>query len=339
MSRPTFSVFNEETDTELTGDLSISVTTNHSSSTGTATVDGITMLGADLGDKFTISLGYAGTNIKVFTGYIKQWDFSESTHTYTITLNDAMIRAIDYYIVSNDPEHPFTRNNIQLENLVGDVLALCGLTNVYLAPTYFHLQTSQGGGIEINQVSVYDYCKQLADIVAWNLWADSDTLIHLENRKPFIMTGTNPEFPGDRNDADYVELTITDATILDLGYAKNEANLRNRVVVYGDGVYAEAKVESPYLPTGFYKTALIAFPMLITEQGTADDCAAYNLDKLNRLTEMISLTIVGEPDLEARKIVEIDSEAYPEYNGIWYVYSCDHKFGNTGFITTLELRK
>jgi hypothetical protein len=337
MSNPTFKVTNTTHAFDLTGELSISVTSNHSSATGTATIEGITTLNSDLGDKFTIDLGYEGTNTRVFTGYVKQWDFSESSQTYTLTLNDSMVRAVDYYIVSTDPDHPFTRNHIQVEDLIGDLFALCGLTNIYADQTYFHLQTSSPNGIEVNMVSVFDYSKQLADIVAWNLWADSNELIHFENRKPFVMTGAQPEFPGDK--VDVSEATITDTTLLDLGYAKNESNLRNRVVVYGDGVTAEAKAVSPYLPTGFYKTVLIAFPMLITTQETADDCASYNLDKLNRLTEMLTIVVEGNPSLEARKVITMNSITYPTYSGLWYIYSCDQTFSTTGYITKLELRK
>lgn len=336
MSRPSFTI--SSTGGSVSGDLSISVATNHASSTGTATIDGVTMLGLDLGDKVTIDLGYEGNNSRVFTGYVKQWDFSESTNSYTITLNDPMIRAIDYYIVSNDPEHPFTRNNIQLEILVRDLLELCGLTNVYLEETWFHLQTNQSGGIEINQVSVYDYCKQLGDIVTWTMWSDSNELIHFENRKPYVMTGAQPGFPGDKVD---VPLTtqITDSIILDMGYNKNEANLRNRVVVYGDNCQAEAKAESEYLPAGFYKSVLIALPTLITTQDAAQKCADYNLDKLNRLTEVLTVTTIGTPEFEARKVVTVASTEHPEYNGNWYIHSCEHSFSTVGFITKLELRK
>ncbi len=336
MSKPTYAI--SSTGGSLSGDIDISVSTNHSASTGTATIRSISVGGLDLGDKVTIDLGYDSVNSEVFTGYVKQWDFSEAENTYTITLNDSIIRAIDYYIVSSDPETPFTRNNIQLENLVHDLLGLCGLTNTYMEETFFHLQTNQAGGIEINQVSVYDYCKQLGDIVTWTLWADSNELIHFENRKPYVMTGAQPEFPGDKVDVP-LSTHITDDIILDLGYNKNEANLRNRVVVYGDNVQAEAKVESPYLPDGFYKSVLIAFPMLITTQEEAQKCADYNLDKLNRLTEVLLVTVVGDPIFEARKVVTMESTVYPEYNGNWYIYSCDHNFSNNGFITKMELRK
>lgn len=336
MSKPTFTV--STSSGSIAGNLEISVSTNHSSSTGTAIIKGITFSGLDLGDRITIDLGYEGVNSRVFTGYVKQWDFSEAENAYTITLNDPMIRAIDYYIVSSNPDSPFTRNNIQLENLVAALLALCGLTNIYLEETWFHLQTNQAGGIEVNQVSVYDYCKQLADIVTWSLWSDSNELIHFENRKPYVMTGAQPEFPGDKVDVP-IATQITDSILLDLGYNKNEANLRNRVVVYGDGVYAEAKEESPYLPAGFYKSVLIAFPMLITTQSEAQKCADYNLDKLNRLTETLVVTTIGDPEFEARKVVTMNSTAHPEYNGNWYIYSCDHSFSNAGYITKMELRK
>ena len=126
--------------------------------------------------------------------------------------------------------------------------------------------------------------------------------------------------------------------IVRIGHRRSDRDLRNRVVVYGtDGIYASAEEESPYLPAGFRKTVVVASPW-IDDQGMAQAACDYNLDKLNRLTEEITIEVVGNPDLHARKVVTV-SESHTGISGDWYIYTCEHRWGEGGYTTNLELRK
>jgi hypothetical protein len=64
----------------------------------------------------------------------------------------------------------------------------------------------------------------------------------------------------------------------------------------------------------------------------------YNLDKLNRLTEEISVEVVGDPSLHARQVVDV-TDTHTETSGNWYIYSCEHRWGSGGYVTGMELRK
>jgi hypothetical protein len=66
--------------------------------------------------------------------------------------------------------------------------------------------------------------------------------------------------------------------------------------------------------------------------------AAYNLALLNRLTETVSLNLIGDPDIEARCCVTLN-EAILGVTGLWYVYSVSHNWGQGGYTMGLEMRK
>jgi hypothetical protein len=120
---------------------------------------------------------------------------------------------------------------------------------------------------------------------------------------------------------------------------RSDRDLRNRVVVYGaEGIYAEAKEASPYLPNGFYKTVAVSAPTVIDTQQMAEDSAAYNLEKLNRLTLGGSLSVLGNPSINARDCITV-SKADIGMTGLWYVYGCEHSWGKEGYLTNLELRQ
>lgn len=305
---------------------SISVSTAHNTPSGQAVINAISHT-LNIGDSIEVQLGYQGSLQKVFSGYVKQIELNVPDNTYIITANDVMVKAIDYFIASANPEAPFSRFNIDAEDLVQDLMELADLTSYTADTTNFTFAIYNP--MEINLVSVYDICNTIADILAYNLWADANGQIHFEDRRPYPMGG------------DSSIGTIDDTNLYNIiqnTYRQSDRDLRNRVVVYGaPGIYAEDSSSSPYLPSGFYKTVVVA-SQWIDSQTMANNSASYNLAKLNRLTEEVAVEVMGDPDYVARQVLTVD-EDFTGVSGAWYIYSCEHRWSDAGYVTNMELRK
>ena len=302
---------------------SINVVGSHGMQNSTATIEATTT-SLNLGDTVTVDVGYSDAHAVVFTGLVKGIQKSEQPIQYTITAIDTLIRAMDFFIVSSSPESPFTRQNISAENLIGDVLALSGLTNYEGDSTYFTLAIHNP--VEVNLTSAYDYCKFITDLVAWHLYSDINGKVWFVDRKPYVMGG----------DSSYK--TITLPSILSANYAQDANNLRNRVVMYGaEGITAEASASSPYLPAGFYKSAVVS-AQIIDSQTYADQCVAYNLALYNRLTRSVTLSVDGDSTLVPRRVLTLNT-GITELDHDWYIYGASHSVNTGGFTTDLELRR
>lgn len=320
----------------VTNIFNTTISDSHGSATPTAIIEAKSTT-LTIGDFTEIYLGYSDTGIgKLFSGYVKQIEKKIPSNTYILTLNGNLIRAMDNFLVSANPATPLSYQNIQAESLVQDLMSKSGLTSYTYDTTYFTVAPSEP--IEVSLISAYDYAKTLADILTWAIWGDENGLIHFESRKPYVMTGTSG-LVGDKVDVP-ISYTAIDSNILEINYNTNEKNLRNRIVVYGisNDIYAEAKVSSPYLPSGFYKTAVIAAGPMIATVAAAQDCANKNLYVLNRLTKGISLSVVGNKILKARQVIQVNSSKLG-ITGNWYIYSCNHNYSKEGYITQLELRE
>jgi len=313
----------------------ISVSMSHNGATSVATIDALTST-LDIGDSIDVDIGYSANHARVFRGYVKQIDRKVPENIYTITAHDVMTRAVDFFVASTNPEEPFSRTNISAEDLVEDVLALAGLTNYDPDPTNFVFATNSVA--EVNLVSAFDYCRYIADTLTWHLYADEDGVVHFINRKPYVMVAGSPESNQPGFQADTSLGTINDTTILDFTHKRSEKDLRNRIVVYGStGIYAEAKASSPYLPAGFYKT--VAFGTnLIDHQGYAQQAADYNLIILNRLTEQVSMNVIGDPSYMARSVFTIDEDILG-INDDYYIVMAEHSWSKAGYTVSMELRK
>jgi hypothetical protein len=301
----------------------VAIDTSHAASTANAQVEADST-SLTIGDSIDISLGYVGTSGKVFSGYVKQIVRTTPDNTYTIIAHDELIRAVDFFIASSNPEAPFSRSNISAEDLIEDLLGLAGLTSYTSGTTNYTYAVESP--VEINLASVYDSCKTLADIVAWHIWADNNGLVHFEDRKPYVMGGDSPY------------KTLTDATILSATYGESEKDLRNRVVVYGGGsIYANAQQSSPYLPSGFYKAVVLSSPAVDT-QTMAQQAADYNLVLFNRLKYNMKMEVEGDYTLLPHKVVTV-TETILGVDSDWYIYAANHFWDRDGYKVSLELRK
>jgi hypothetical protein len=287
------------------------------------------MSGIDVGSAITIRLGYSdpATRNKVFSGYVKNIQKSQSPTVYEISCANAMIRAVDYFIASSDPDSPYSKKNITAEKVVEELMAMAGLTNYDGHTSYFTFATTATGIIEVNLVSSYDYSKFIADLLAWHVYADVDGQVHFMKRDPFPQAG------------DTSALTLNNSNLLDVSYWRSDRDLRNRVVVYGsEDVFAEASASSAYLPAGFYKSVAVGAPDVIDNNTMAQMSADYNLLKLNRLTIGGSATIIGDSSIKCRDCVTV-SKADIGMTGLWYIYGLEHSLSKDGFKTSLDLRK
>jgi len=312
--------------TSTTGIISVTYSDSHVSPVSTAVVSAINT-SLDIGNSVTVYIGYVGDNFKAITGYVKNIEFKEPERFYTITISNVLIRAVDFFIASENPDAPFSRQNILAENLIGDLLELAGLTNYTPESTSFTFAISTP--VEVNLTGCYDYCKFLSDIIAFTLYADNDGEVHLINRRPYPV-GAEP--------ADYT-FDVADGKILEASYGISDANIRNKVIVYGSaGIHKTASATSPYLPAGFYRTIVVAAPGVIDSNSMAQQAADYNLDLLNRLTQKVNLTMVGTTGVVPRTIATV---TVPDIgvSGKWYVYAVEHNWSKAGYLLSIELRK
>lgn len=325
------------TATGTTNILSASITQGHDNASASAMVECVSHT-LTIGDAISIDMGTDSSHQVVFTGYVKGIEHGVAPNTWVINANDAMVRAIDYFIASADPSAPLSFSNISAEELVRQLMALCGLTSFTYDTTYFTFGVQQA--FDVNLVSPADYSRTISDLLTWHTWADVGGTIHFENRKPYVMTGDTLQ-PGDTTDERVIatSYTLTDVAG-ELTYGESEKRLRNRVVVYGNSdIFAEAKTASPYLPAGFYKATVLAAPGIIDTLEVAQNTADYNLNLLNRLSYYVIGTVEGNPSLTARQIIKVNSSLLGITNTNYYVYSCSHNFSKAGFTTTLELRR
>lgn len=303
--------------------LAVNVSDSYSAPTASATVTCLSS-SLDVGDHINIDLGYSGNHGQVFSGYVKAVTRQESPNQYEITAANAMVRAVDYFIASKNPSEPLSYYNISAEALIGKLMALAGVP--YSGGHVGFTFATAGYPVEVNLTSVYDFSKMIADLVAWHIYADTGGTVRFVNMPPFPNGGGSVATLGNTN-------------ILNVGYLRSDRDLRNRVVVYGtEGVYAEASASSPYLPSGFHKTVVIAAPNVIDTNAMASATAGYNLAKLNRLTIGGSVSIIGDPGISCRDDVTVNKSDIG-MSGQFFVYGCEHDWGREGYKTNLDLRQ
>jgi hypothetical protein len=329
MSNPTYSA------TNCTNPVSIQVSQSHGAPYSVAMVECESFSG-DIGSVLEAYMGYDGSNTRKFTGYVKEIQRKVPDKTWSITAYDKLVRGVDFMLVSANPEAPFTRSNIKIEDLVRDLLVQAGLTDFATTSSYYTVAVHVP--VEIDMVGVYDYCKNIADMMSWSIWCDENGVINFKNRKPFVMDGSTGEI-GDTADTPLGGYTITNANTFNYTFSVDEKNLRNRVVVRGGlGIYSERSDSSPWLPSGFYKTAAIGAGTLIDTQTLADQVAEINLNRFNHLTESFECTVEGSPLLSARQVITVN-DTINGITGNFYVYTCNQVVSKQGYVVQLSLRR
>jgi hypothetical protein len=260
-----------------------------------------------LGDSFSFRIGYLGNTDKVFEGFVRDITQNTLERTVTITFEDVLAKALDYFIASDDPENPLSFENVSTETLVVGILAEADISGIN-ANLPLSVTWGTNGPIEINLIMAWAAAKSIVDMMAWHIYADRNGDIQLLDRKPYVMAGDSSSY----------SWTVGTDNVTAIDYTKSTENLRNRVVVYGkDNISADASAVSPYLPAGFYKTAVIATPYLDTV-GKCQLAADFNLALFNRLTERLTLSIEGDHQIVARDVATV-TDAYTGVSGDWFI--------------------
>jgi len=216
---------------------------------------------------------------------------------YVITIQDRLCRAMDYFIASDDPNNPYKATNIKAEDLVVYLLGLAGITGIVASPPSFTYGSVSP--VPINLISVWSMVDTISKVCGFTTYCDATGTIYFRERKPYITTSDTT--------STHSYTTGGSGDILGIEYDRNTEGLRNRIVVYGgltNNIKSTAQASSPYLPTDFYQTLSIGHP-LIDNQPAADATAALNLEIFNRLTETVSLHVVGNPGVRINNIVDI----------------------------------
>jgi hypothetical protein len=332
----------------------ITISSSHSASVTTAVINAIDT-DLDIGDEITIDLGYVDDHAQIFTGYVKNVNRTVPNNVYQVTAMDKLIRAVDYFVVSSSPDKPYNfGKGVSAESLVNNVLALCGLSlplgdPTYVTPTNFSFGVSND--VEVNLVSAFDYCRMIADVVTWSLWADQYGNLYFKNRKPFLMgsedfgqIGWVEDIPVNLSDP------LTDSKILTFSYKRDEKDLRNKVTVFGSaGVTFTASNNQSWddlynsgaggyitvLPADFYKT-IVASYVFIDSASVAQQTAEYNMGLHNRIKNSLSVSCEGDYRFLARKAVRLQENITGIPLSNWYILGAEHTFSKEGYITSME---
>lgn len=283
-----------------------------------------------IGDSVDIVMGRVGSSNTMMTGGIVRKIITRVPEfDYQITVQDILSQAIDFAIVSDDPQAPYTATNIKAEDLLVYLLGLASITGVSAASTVFTFGTVKP--VPINLVNVWTMIELINRISGYTTYADAAGTVHFVDRPAYITAGDVTSV--------HSYVTGTGGDILDIEYDKNTEQLINRVVVYGgDGntIHSTASAVSPYLPAGFYKTMVLAHPLL-SNQATVDATSALNLEIFNRLTENVNMTVKGNSAIRIRSVVDV-TESFTQLTGnLWLVYGITHTISKSNFIQKMTL--
>lgn len=301
---------------------SIEVAASYGQPCGRCTVVTNNLAGGDLGDAVAITLGYVGNTAQRFSGTVDKITSVTEEGLHTIEGRDALRKAVDFLLVTDDPDNPWLREDISAEALVGALLAEAGITNY----------SGDGSGFTFNyapfqMTTAWQAIDMICGILAWYCWARVDGQVRFANVLP------------EPSGAPVATLeTGDDGELIVISHLKSTDNLRNKVIIFGkDGIAATASASSPYLPEGFYQTAIISSELIDT-QDMADQAASYNLNKWNRLTESVTCQAIGNPNINCGDTVEV-IESWAGVSGNWFVYSITHRMSESRYVMDLTLAK
>jgi len=282
-----------------------------------------TLPACDVNDDVSITLGYTGNSNLIFTGKIDYIQKDNPPGLTTVTGRDVLKRAAEHLLVPGAAQDPaFTRGNISAEALVQALLAECGLTNYGSdASGYTFLEP------EFTLVQVYSAIEQICGILQWHCYADTAGKVWFKDIKPVPVGAPSKTFNSG-----------VGGNLLLIDYRKDDDDLRNKVVVFGkDPISATASAASPYVPSGYYKTAVVASPLIDT-QAMADGAASFNLTAWNKLTETIDAEAEGDSSVHVRDTVTV-TETWTGVDEDWFVHNCVHRFGPRDYVLDLTLTK
>lgn len=314
------------TATNCTDIRSIEVTESYSQFSANAVVE-CNSSSLSLSDAVTIIMGYTGDTATVFKGFAKKITRARPDNVFRIECNDVLVRAIDFFIAADDPENPFQRNNITSLNLIKDVLALAGITNVTNTepgPAVLTWGTNEDG-VRFNLQSVADAVKFITEMTGNLTYYDQDAdLVEFKARKPYVEGG-------DSSSGTFT--TGASGNIIDITYDKSTEKTRNVLKVYGKSpLNARARADNANLVVD--QAAVIAHELL-DSQSICDEVASINLEILNRLTETYTLSVEGDPSIRARQVRTLTESFVGASSLDIFLYAVQHIFTESGYVVSI----
>lgn len=296
-------------------------------SQATATVEVVcTAHSLSVGDSVDVTL--MGESVMV-GGFVRKIIERKPQFDYVISIQDILSRALDYFIVSDDPNDAYEAINIKAEDLVEVMLDMAGLTLTQKDVTIFTYGTADP--VKINLVSSWSMIETINRVTGFITYADADGLIRFVERPPYVTASDTVSVHS---------FTTGSGDIIEIDYTRSTSGLCNRIVVYGasgSNIFYTAQAVSPYLPSGFYKSIVVAHP-LIDSMATAIGTANVNLAIFNRLTETVTLRALGSAVRRAREIVDI-TESFTGLTSAtkWLVFDVRHTLAEAGFESNYTL--
>lgn len=247
---------------------------------------------------------------------------------YRIEGRDVLKKAVDYLIAvaSTDPE-AFFNPRIQYGHtspiaIVGDILAEAGITDYSGSGGGGWTLGTEEQGTPFQLVMAWDAIQQVCSLGAWHVWATPSGTVRFAHIVPTPSGGASHTLKaGD---------PAGGGNLVSIAYGRSDEDIRNRIVAIGmPGAAAEASAASPYLPSGYYKTAVVSSDLL----GGSAMCqlsADANLSMLNRLTEKATFEAEGKHSVHIHDTVRVE-ENFSGAAGDWFVYQVTHTIDDDGY--------
>lgn len=210
------------------------------------------------------------------------------------------------------------------------MLSDCGLVNYSGDACAFSFGVQYPAEFYI--ATVWDQITLINNIIVWHCWAEPGGQVRFADLRPVPVGGASSTYASG-----------VGGNIITISYIKKDDSLRNRVVVFGrtldDGttIRAEASAVSPYVPPGFFRTAVVS-SQLIDLQSMAQDSATYNLAAWNKLDESVDILVVGDPGVSCGDTISI-TDAFTGVTGTWFAFSVTHMWGPDIYTTRITATK
>ena len=258
--------------------------------------------------------GHDDQTVIAFTGYVDDVKKGCYPATWQIVCRDVLKKAQDIWL----DDVGVTYNSTQAETAVADLLGRAGLS-VTAATSSFTIADIQPAAFKL--VSLMDAVNQIAALIGWRCWAGPDGTVYFQPSKPKPATTAAWSY-------------TRGVDILDYQYDFTDRNTRNRVVTVGYGsIRAAVNSSSPYVPSGYYRTAILSSELIDT-QGMADTFAAWMLTDLNVATESLdTFKVVGNPLIGVGNTIHV-TDVSRGLNANFFVFSVRSRLdGETGEYT------
>ena len=301
--------------------ISVETEASYGAITASATIEA-TDTTLQVGDSVSIDMGYVSNHRVLFSGFVKKVKRDKPSQTATITANDLLVRAVDYFIAAPDPQHPLTYHSIKDRDLVNQLLGQCGLSlhSGSVSPEFIY--GTNGDGAKFNLQSAADAINTVCGITGRVCYADGG-LIYYTDRKPYLVDGDVISY--------YFSTGLEN--ILDISYEASNDKLRNKVVVYGKSpLAATERADSIYVVVD--QAAVIAHELLDTQQ-LCTDTANVNLQIMNRLGQTWTITAIGDPAIKAREICNIYEPFTQTDHASVFMYRVNHRFSESRYVTEI----